>query len=455
MRTLLKMTTVGAFATVLPGVANADIDVGRPIASLCAQIPGKPLRRERLAEAFLAEAGVQTSEVAEAFKPAPNQDVALKDYGALALKVVHDGQLPGGKMNYGLRRLVQRLEERLAPTSGLTAKEVGLKATGAGSKPGWLFDPSANVALECAPGDPPKSLSTAWDEGVTRPLFSIRSTVDELRLVGDEAKEAGAFKLGYKREETEQDDGSTKTDKTLTIDGTAGIRLTKAGATAPIYLYGSYSLSEARTHPAPPLDPGKKVGDGDTDALEYGFSIASWLARAEADYSLVLDAQIAEVRDFVKDSRRLKGRLAITPGNPVTIGRLCRLGAFLPHEAGNLSFRTRCRVRGEVEVAHVFDKGTADFKKHGEFLAAGPSFGYDIAAPMGDKAAIVASATYRYLPTLTGTAPDVERLDAGVKYRIWFDNGVGLDLGLTYAKGNEPKAYKDEDKLEVGVGIVY
>lgn len=56
---------------------------------------------------------------------------------------------------------------------------------------------------------------------------------------------------------------------------------------------------------------------------------------------------------------------------------------------------------------------------------------------------------------ISGTAPDISRWDATVKYRIWLDSGLGVNLGLTYGKGRESRAYKDEDKLEAGLGLIF
>jgi hypothetical protein len=61
----------------------------------------------------------------------------------------------------------------------------------------------------------------------------------------------------------------------------------------------------------------------------------------------------------------------------------------------------------------------------------------------------------RWLPTITGRAPDVHRFDASVKYRFWLPNDLGLDVGLTYGKGRETKTYKDEDKVEIGLGVLF
>jgi hypothetical protein len=55
----------------------------------------------------------------------------------------------------------------------------------------------------------------------------------------------------------------------------------------------------------------------------------------------------------------------------------------------------------------------------------------------------------RWLPTITGRAPDAHR------FRFWLPNDLGLDVGLTYGKGRETKTYKDEDKVEIGLGVLF
>lgn len=49
----------------------------------------------------------------------------------------------------------------------------------------------------------------------------------------------------------------------------------------------------------------------------------------------------------------------------------------------------------------------------------------------------------------------MHRFDASVKYRFWLPNDLGLDVGLTYGKGRETKTYKDEDKVEIGLGVLF
>lgn len=68
---------------------------------------------------------------------------------------------------------------------------------------------------------------------------------------------------------------------------------------------------------------------------------------------------------------------------------------------------------------------------------------------------MIASLSYRYLLTLSGPEPNIGRFDATLKYRFWLDDGLGVDLGLTYGRGRESKTYKYEDKLDVGFGVLF
>lgn len=449
MRPLLlsaaTLATLGA-ATASHAAISAD-DV---VAAICLQ-PEQAFTREDLAEAIVGEARILPSTLAQAYP-----GLTAKDTGNAAVEILWDG----GKLSpmnpavLNARSLAQELELRVAKGSPLTAKEAGFSVQGSGPGRGWLFKPGATYQLKCAPGKPPKTIVQVIDEETAPPVIAITGKVEDLGVIGKDRKSIDAAKIGFKREKTWQDDGSRKTDTTETFDGTIGLRLSPNSVVGPVYAFGSYAKSEARAKPAKPLDPGKSVDDDDTNAFEYGLSVGLFPLKDSGDWSLWADGQISEVNDYVKDSRRLRLRMAFTPGVLASLGGLCRLGEF-NDGIGESEYRGRCTLRVEIEGSHVIDVGTADFKRHGEFLAIGARLGYDLAAPMGDDAAVIGSVAYRYLPVISGRAPDIHRLDASIKYRLWLDRGLGLDFGLTYANGRESKTYKDEDKLEVGLGVVF
>lgn len=440
-----------AFPAAMPAARAADA-IAPVIAKTCAGRLGQEVSRDRLAESVLYEAGILSEDI-EADVSLGDATVALaaKRFAALSRGFVN-GASPAA--NDAIQRLVFRLEQALAPTSTQSASTLGLKAENAPAGYDWLFAGSSSVKLTCLTGKEPEAITTQFDKGVQRERFAFRKTPEELGLTGEEAKKAGAGQFGFKREVAKQDDGSSKTTTNVTIDATAGIRLTPNSFPSPIYAYGSYTLSHKRVDPPPKLDPGKKQSDDDTDALEFGLSTNSFLARSKANFSLVAGAQLGYVVDYADDARRARLRLGLTPGTPWSLGPICDIGGFNDVDIG-FKFRTRCLLTLEAEASHVFKAGTADFHDHGEFLGLGGKVSYELAAPIAKDAAVLASLTYRRLPTIWGKAPDVRRWDGLIKYRFYAAGPLGFDLGLTWGKGTEPKSLKEEDKIEFSIGVIY
>jgi hypothetical protein len=460
-RNLALAGIAGLLAIAAPTAGLAAVDTAVPISVVC-PVPKKTITREDLAEATLNAAGVQTRDVLRLYP-----DADLKTYGTYAVKMLWEERLLPKDASEDevearrqafddMRRLRQRLEQRLVKTPDFIEKEAGIVVAGApapGGKP-WLFDPAKTYVMRCADGKATPRPDRKFETAVERPAVVIRGQLKDLAALGDDRTGADAAKLGLKKEKTKQDDGATKTDRTETFEGVIGIRLSPKTWAAPLHAYAAYSLSEVRTRPAPPLAAGKTVDENDTNAFEYGLSLNEQPIIKGSPFSLAVDGQIAMVQDYVKDSRRGKLALGLTPGVAANFP-VCGLGSFNEYDVGITTLRIRCRGRLEAEASHVYEKGTADFKEHGKFLAMGTSLGIDLAAPQGDKAEIISSLTYRYLPVVSGTAPDISRWDATVRYRIWLDSGLGVDLGLTYGKGRESKAYKDENKLEAGLGLIF
>lgn len=441
-----------------PAAAEDEANIEPVIATACAANPeGEELRR-RLAEALLGKAGVLPSDiladpslsVGGPASAGPAQRAAA--YGDAAIAAVQRGSAPGAPEGL-IDRMRQRLEQYTGPRSNVPLADRKLVVLDPPAGVSWLFDPARKLTIKCGEVKPPKGVIAQMEEPKKRPLFALREKVEELPLTDDAAKTAGAAKIGLKRVRTVEEDGTHKTVTSLSVAGTLGLRLTSNNAAAPVYAYGTYALSKERTKPDP--DPTKKQSDGDVDALEAGFSVNNLLFRRASDLSLVGTFQAAFVDDFHHDAQRLKFRAAITPGFAGSLRPLCDIGGFSDVHALHLHFRTRCILTLEAEGGHVFHVGTADFKNRGEYLAAGGRASYEIAAPIGDDAAVLGGISYRYLPTIAGKAPDIHRWDASLKYRFWLASGQGIDLGLTWAKGTEPVSYEDEDNLELGFGIIW
>jgi hypothetical protein len=435
-------------------------ELGPVVAQACFDRSGKEVTQARLPGAILSAVGIVDDDLlADSFL----QRNATTP-GERAVLALRRGEVQGApaKANLELPLIVQRFEQALASTSIQTAAQVGLTIENPPTGNGWLFAPHPSWTLHCLKGTEDGRDAEGgnyrikqFQAGTKRESFSLRKTVEELGLTGDEAKKAGAAQLGFKREREKQEDGTTKTSTTFTVDGTIGLRITKPDAPTPLYAYASYALSKTRKKPAPSLDPGKKQSDGDTDVLEFGGAISSLLTKSDASFSIVAGAQAGYITDYVGKSHRLRIRLGATPGLPWSIGDFCDLGGFNDTDLIGLRFRSRCTIQIEAEASHVFKAGTTKFHDHGEFFAAGATFGYDLAAPIGKDSAVLGSIRYRILPTIWGKAPSVERLDASIKYRFYTGVGLGIDLALTYGKGTEPKSLAEEDKLVLGFGIIF
>jgi hypothetical protein len=443
---------------VLPAIASAA-DIKPVVTKACFGRAGQEITRDRLAAFVLSEVGLIDEDLQK--DPVLSKEASPS---ARAVSAMRSENITGvsEEVSEQIFLVVQSLEQSLASTSNQTAKQVGLSVANAPKmKRGWLFEAGQTWIITCGGKADDGSISpsgkqiTQFEKGVTREILSLRKTVAELGLTGDEAKKAGAAQVGFKRERVKQDDGSTKTSTTVTIDGTAGLRLTSPNAQAPVYAYGSYTLSRARKKPAPALADGKKQSDDDTDVLEVGGAISGLLVRSRDDFSIVAFGQTGYVMDYVGHSRRARLRAGFTPGIPFSIGQICDLGGFNQSDVLGLRFRSRCTVQIEMEISHVFKVGTTDFHEHGEFLGVGATLGYDLAAPISKDAAILGNIRYRLVPTVWGAAPNVERVDASIKYRFYTESALGIDLGLTWAKGNEPKSLKKEDKLELGFGLIF
>jgi hypothetical protein len=446
---LSAMIAFGCAATALASPAQAAREIGPVIASACSGNPTGEVLRKRLAEAVLAQAGVLGSELL-----GDSTLVSYPDFGDRAIAAVFRGEVQTyNDSRMDILALRQRLEQYLGPKSNVSVGDRKLEVVAPPEGANWLFDRSRTIVLRCIGSKPAKPIITEFEEGTKRSAFAVREKVDELALAGDASKKAGSAKIGLVRTRTEKDDGTRKTVTSLTLNGTAGLRLTGPTSQAPLYVYGSYALSQERTRPAD--DPTKDQSDGDVDALETGLSLNGLLLRSAADFSLVGSLQAAYVSDFAHNAERLKLRASLVPGFAVSVGRLCDIGGYNQVTALGLNFRTRCLIKFETEASHVLDAGTADFKDHGEFLAFGGTAAYQLAAPIGDKAEMISSLSYRYLPVIAGRAPNISRWDAMVKYRFWLDNGPGLDFGVTWGKGHEPISYTKEDKLELGFGIIF
>jgi hypothetical protein len=443
-----------------PAAAAVDIDVSAVVRTACAGVADptteQNLPMERLAEAILIHSDFPPSRLLG------NQDLTAASFKALLINTVKQpaGQLPLGAART-VRAYVERLGEDLGPDSNVSAKARGLKLTSqppstSHERRRWLFD-DEGVKIACMPAKVgPMTVADSLDVDSTDlpPGLGVTKKIEDLALTGDARKIAESATIGAKRIRTLADDGTRKTSTTLTFDGTLGVRLTGPEASSPGFMFANYTLSRERAKPPAELAAGERRDDKDTNGLSLGLQLTD----IELLPVLAAAVQTSYVMDFVKGSRRGVGSVLLTPawGKPknADLG-ICRFGALKPISLNGFNFRTQCYAAAQLEFSHVFRVGRADFKKHGDFFAAGLVLGIDVAPPVFEKSGVVASLRYRYLPTISGTAPDVSRWDAALKYRWWLGGGGAFDMGVTYKGGEEFKTYSDEDSLELTLGFIF
>jgi len=454
IRCLLLAGIAATALSAAPAHAADDIDLSVVVRTACAGIKDaaaeKPVPLFRIAEAILYAAGYPPSQLLG--------DGALTrdQYAARVIATVTD---PPASIDPATRRAIGRyllkLGQDMGPGSNVTAKARGLRVTSpfpadTGDR-AWIFH--TNASLVCMPGKLPPATVVAELKADAPPRFGLVKKVEDLALTGDDRKKADSATIGLKRERTENDDGTDKLTTTLTFDGTFGLRLTPDTASTPIFAFANYTLSRNRTKPAAELKAGERRDDKDTNGLALGIKTDDLPLRG---IPVMIGGQLSFVSDYVKDSRRGVGGILVTPGwrKPLDLG-LCSFGALKTIAIGSIAFRTQCVVAGELDYSHVFMVGRADFADHGDFLSAGFVVGIDLAPPLLEKNGIVSSLRYRYLPTVTGKAPDVKRIEASLKYRWWLVDATAIDFGLTYKRGEEFKTYTDEDSLELSFGVIF
>jgi hypothetical protein len=441
------LAALGLLATASPALA-AEKEVTAIVALACAkpEPPGLSAReqdariRARLAEALLAQSGILASDLLS--------DASLSgepDIGSRAIEMVREADL-GTPTSNKIVTLRDLLELQLPELAAAPANKRKIALEGpAPLGPGWLFA-GTGPGIACANREPPSDPVADFEKPIGFAAWALREKVEELSLVDKEAKKAGSARISLKRSETQKDDGSTKIATSLGVTGTLGIRLTPLSASAPVYAYGSFALSRDRTKPA---DPAKTQSDGDVSALETGLTVSE-LALGPS----LVNLRAAYVSDFAHDARRAKIAATLFPGISGTLGPLCGIGSYAPLNPTKTVF-ARCLVTFEAEGSHVFKAGTADFKGRGEYLGLGGRLAYQLGIVTGDNMDVLANVGFRYLPTVLGHSVDVKRWDAALKYRFWTEAGIGLDFGLTYATGHEPISLANEDKIELGFGIVH
>lgn len=395
---------------------------------------------DRLAYFVLADAGIQASQPAQ----------QLRDILA--------GSVPiGGGPLRSIRDNVYRLQERLSANSPESASDVGLRAAPAATDNStwWLVQP--NLQLSCtkfaaarqntgsaSPGNEPFSLGQ----------LRLRQNAEALSAAdGQERLAAGAAQIGLRRERRVLDNGTTRTDNTLSVEAALGWAL-RDRADSALLLYGAYQRERLRSDPPPQLAPGASQADKDTNILELGVT-GRQLVRM-GNVNLMLRGSGSYISNYVDDSERLRLKLSATPYfGPFPRGRFCYFGGFADAiNRGFGSVRGRCSLTFLAQVNHVLVAGSATIGTNDEFVLAGGRIGYELAA--GEAGGVVAGVTYEYQRTIHGNVPSIDRLTAHLKYRIWTgDKSFGIEFGFDFADGINPETFNDENRIRLGVGLIF
>ena len=413
-----------------------------------------PLPVDRIAQQVLAAFGVSASDII-ADMVTQKITVTPESYRDALLARIND-QADKNYISY--LGAMADLQMQLRTTGG---PAVVTNADAVKGQENWLFDAKSPAKLVCNKG---QGLMTAEQKlaeevnGRNAPKFGLTKDIASLGLAGGERLAAKSATIGFTNTVVRQDDGTNKRTQAVTIDATLGVRLTKDGFQAPLFAFASYTLNRSRARPAAALLAGQFSDDGDINVLETGLTLQNYALSGSGPTLSVAGSYIV---DFVSDAQRLRLRSTLTPGFKGIDLQVCGLGYLkaLPW-LGNA--RARCFVNGEGDFGHVLkaprqivNATTPLDILRGDFLSLGFSAGIETAPPLWQQEGFVASVGYRYLWTVSGTAPDIDRLEASLKYRWWLNGGAALDFGGSWKHGDEPKSYQVEDLVELTFGILF
>lgn len=429
-----------AEAQVAPATAQAVLKLA------CTNVAaGAALSRERLAEALLAQNQALPSDIA--FVARPTLPERLQAIGA-------DDRLraPGGSATLDetvsrLRRSLFVLERDLYLGN---LKEAALEGRPP-ARNGWLFAAGGEGAqVKCLKATEAPAFETVLEEPRGQ-AFVLRQKPEELAITGAaDRKKAGSFSLGLNRVWKEKDDGSRVEETTLKIDGTAGLRLPLRSENASAFAFAQYNLDRLRKDPAPPLEPDERIDEDDTNVLALGIlgeSFARLPGRARGSASFT--GQAAYVTDFADESERLRASLLVGFPFGADLG-FCRLGSATDGELG-----ARCLIEADGEAGLWLDDGLSTTRSYDDFLALGGRATYELFYRTGEKSELLGGVTYRYLPVVTGTLDDIERLEITLKHRLWAPGGFGIDAGFEYKVGTNALSLKHEKSLGFSFGVIY
>lgn len=342
--------------------------------------------------------------------------------------------------------LLLQLQEEGGSQSNISPESLGLKFSpmGPGRTAFWLNDDS--VKAECIKKKP----------GKTQPfLFRLREKPEDLVLTGDKLKKAASATIGYKRERTILEDGSVRNESSISFKGALGYPLLEDGDKS-LFIYGGYEFQRLRTNPPPQLTPPASQRDKDTEILQVGaFGGAPF---GESWYASYITTSASYVYDAVKKSERLRMKADLTPsfGSPDILG-VCAIDRFISESRSILPLSGRCNLTAMWEVNHFLDRGNVVKNVNNEFVLGGFKASIDFRPKTGGgkKSGVVAGTSYQFQKSLAGNAKDIDRFQAYLKYRYWTEIGLGLDFGFDFVDGTNPDSFVDENRLQLGFGLLF
>lgn len=405
----------------------------RAIDRACYARSGQEIETKRLAEAIALESfsGLPGDETVEAVS---NPDLLLERAGDRRLRLAATKSVVLQELaNDGSAMAKSLAVSPRPPKSGTTTVD-------------WLFVSGSSFRLKCSPEKPPKPAQFAS----LQPLV-VRKVAGDLAKIGDERKAAGSAQVTFDDLRSTNLAGQEKETRKLIVN--AAIGLTLAGnEDRNILAYGEYSRSRVRIETSPtPIDPAKNGSADDIDALELGFLGTTRVADA-----FRVSGRGGIILDSITDARYLAGTLSIVPitGGKPNLG-FCNFNSFRYIGGG---IEGMCTASLEGDWRYVVRSGTATITEKDAIVAVGPSLGLafrrSLDASGKPRDGLVGSITYKYLPVIAGTGPDLDRFDASLVYRWWVDD-LGLDLGLTYSDGIERKSLSDEHRFGFTFGIIF
>jgi len=455
-----------AIATSVPGGAMAaDIDVASLVSKACSRMDleetskpvwledvapkGKvavPLSNNRLFAFLLADSGLLESEGGTAVQI--NRQIKLNAnlrdaefdtlWGKRAGEIVNDVEL----------LQVQLSTDKIGDLKAI--KLDGSLIAAWQNKPRyWMLDDAVRFAcIYDQENDSSKPKVDGFLSIVKN--FRLRETTEALGLVKDARKAAPSANLSYKRERTFEDDGTPKRTATITFKGVLGFPFFESDYDT-LTAYAGYELNRARVRPAPALTPPATQRDADTEIFKTGF-YARHVYGVGSRFTSTLDVDGAYLNDYVKNTRRLRMKVGMTPNFEQELG-FCAIGRMNSPRKNFLGIQGKCTAQLLGEINHLTKTGMLILKPKDEFILLGARVAADFQFSENLDHGLIGGLEYRYVETVHGGAPDLDRFKAYFKYRFWLKDAA-LDVGFEYIDGTNPDSFTDDNSLMLTVGLM-